>query len=104
MKNTNENEGAVAQVNLQCADIVDWSQHCFPLGVKLAGMKNAPWLELDEDDLKLLHKILTISLMIPAEGGGVRGLPPLASNSESLFKLAGWAKAAATWLAGRKKA
>lgn len=70
---------------------IDWTKSCLPIGLKLKGVK-PPWLELDEDDLKILSKLLRkpIGNFVPA------------AESESLGKLADWADRVLLFAAQRK--
>lgn len=68
---------------------LDFSRHSIALGVYRRGYE-APWVELDEVDLRILAMLLTRQLP------GVSAIP--AESSEALRLLAVWAQAGAEWL------
>lgn len=100
MEDTNQDD--TLKVDLSDAAKVDWSRHCFPIGVEVDG--DVPWLKLDEDDLKILHGLLTARLnRFPNSAETNISTPPASEVSDPLRRIALWAKAAAEWCEMKRK-
>lgn len=93
---TDKLNGTLQEVNWQCADHEDWSQCCFPLGLKVAG-RDSPWLEFTPEELYTLELMLSKQLPIEAEAGKVHYLDPLRTTSKAFENLAQWARAVRMW-------
>lgn len=64
----------------------DFSRICLNIGIDIG--KDAPWVQFDNDDLKILYKLLTMEI----DGN------PICSQSEALGVLASFVSCALRWV------
>lgn len=73
-------------VEISKVDQIDWSRAGFVVGVDLAGRED--WVPLDEDDIRILHGLLTRPVAIRMDDGSPNFIGPVANASERLKTVA----------------
>lgn len=92
----NEGNEGYKEVNIQCADLEDWSQNCVPIGIKVEG-ENRPWVEMTRSEMGVLYALLTKQLTLVTPKGIVRS-PPVCEDNPGLKKLADSLNAMMRWV------
>ncbi len=82
-------EVTVGQIHENNLSMVDFGESCLKIGVRREGQPKM-WMELDEDDFRILWQLLNKPLM----GDGTCA----ADSSKALKNLASYAEHAAAWL------